>query len=163
MPYLVDGNNVMAGGTGQREDRTGARRKLLDELAEFAGAKRARVLVVFDGAPLQHFADGASYKACVRVFYASRNSNADERIKAMVEASGERRTLIVVTSDRALGEYVRRCGAKVMQAKEFRLRMGKAAQKHGAQNSPSNAGEAVTNENLPEWMRYFGVAPEDEE
>ncbi len=163
MPYLIDGNNLMAQRAEWRKDKNGARRKLLDELAKFAQAKGARVLVVFDGAPLQHFADGASYKAAVRVFYAARNSNADERIKAMVEASGERRTLIVVTSDRALGEYVRRCGAKVMQAKEFRLRMDEAAQKHGAQNSPSNAGEAVTNENLPEWMRYFGVAPEDEE
>ncbi len=163
MPYLIDGNNMMARGVGQREDRTGARRKLLDELAEFAKAKHARVLVVFDGAPLQYFADGASYKAAVRVFYAARNSNADERIKAMVEASGERRTLIVVTSDRALAEYVRRCGAKVMQAKEFRLRMDKATEKSDAQSSSANAGEAVTNENLPEWMRYFGVVPEDED
>ncbi len=163
MPYLIDGNNLMAQRAEWRKDKNGARRLLMDELAEFGAAKRARVLVVFDGAPLPHFADGASYKAAVRVFYASLNSNADERIKAMVEASGERRTLIVVTSDRALGEYVRRCGAQVLNGKEFCRRINESAQKRGAQSDASKAVEAVTNETMPEWMRYFGVAPEDDE
>lgn len=163
MPYLIDGNNVMGQRAGWQKDRDGARRRLLDELAEFGAAKGARVLVVFDGAPLQHFADGASYKAAVRVFYAARNSNADERIKAMVEASGERRTLIVVTSDRALGEYVRRCGAQVLNAREFRRRMDESAQKRDAQSASSEAVEPVTIESMPEWMRYFGVAPEDDD
>jgi len=163
MPYLIDGNNVMGQRAGWQKDRDGARRRLLDELVEFAAAKRARVMVVFDGAPLQHFADGASYKAAVRIFYAARNSNADERIKAMVEASGERRTLIVVTSDRALGEYVRRCGAQVVNAKEFHRRMDESAQKRDAQRASSKAVEPVTNETMPDWMRYFGVAPEDDE
>lgn len=163
MPYLIDGNNVIGQRAGWQKDRNGARRRLLDELAEFAAAKRARVMVVFDGAPLQHFADGASYKAAVRIFYAARNSNADERIKAMVEASRERRTLIVVTSDRALGEYVRRCGAQVVNAKEFCRRMEESAQKRDTQSASSKTVEPVTNETMPEWMRYFGVAPEDDE
>src|SRR5215212_5031326 len=98
MPYLVDGNNVMAQRVGWHRDKRQARRRLMDELAQFAITGRVRVTVVFDGAPEQHFADGASYKG-VRVFYAERNSNADERIKQMVEKARERHTLIVVTSD----------------------------------------------------------------
>ena len=148
----------MAQRVGWHRDKPKARRRLMDELALFAQAGRVRVTAVFDGAPEQHFADGASYKG-VRVFYAERGSNADERIKQMVEGARERRTLIVVTSDRALADYVRRCGAKVLRSGEFRKKMEEATARSAQQqeDEPSAGGE------LGEWMRYFGVGPEDDE
>ena len=161
MPYLVDGNNVMAQRVGWHRDKPGARRALLDMLARFAEVKGASVAVVFDGAPEQHFADGSSYRG-VRVFYAERGSNADERIKGLVEATRERRTLLVVTSDRALSDYVRRCGARTLRAGEFRRRMEEtlvgAEQAMEAEAHPGVAAEEVDG-----WMRYFGVAAEDDE
>ena len=158
MPYLVDGNNVMAQRVGWHRDKRKARRRLMDELAQFAQRRRARVMVVFDGAPEQHFADGASYKG-VRVFYSERGSNADERIKQFVESERERRTLIVVTSDRALADYVRRCGARTLRSGEFRKKLDEAAAEMG---QPDTDESAVGGE-LGDWMRYFGVAPEDDE
>jgi predicted RNA-binding protein with PIN domain len=157
MSYLVDGNNVMAQRVGWHRDKPKARRGLMDELARFAQEKRVRVTVVFDGAPEQHFADGASYKG-VRVFYAERGSNADERIKQFVEESRERRTLLVVTSDRALADYVRLCGAQVIRSGEFRKRMGEAS----TDTSHQDTDEPSVNGKLNEWMRYFGVEQEDE-
>jgi predicted RNA-binding protein with PIN domain len=159
MSYLVDGNNVMGQRVGWHRDRVRARRELLDELARFALTKKARVDVVFDGAPDEHFADGSSYRG-VRVYYAARGSDADERIKALVEHSRERRTLSVVTSDRALAEYIRRCGAQVVRAGEFRRRM-EAAEAEGASQAATDA--PPFEESTERWMRYFGVAPEDDE
>jgi predicted RNA-binding protein with PIN domain len=159
MPYLVDGNNVMAQRPGWHRDKPKARRGLMDELARFAQSAGVRVSVVFDGAPEQHFGDGASYKGVVRVFYAERGSNADERIKAMVERTRERRTLHVVTSDRQLADYVRRCGAQVIRSGDFRKKMEEAEVKGARQNQPEPSVEGK----LDEWMRYFGVAPEDDE
>ena len=158
MSFLVDGNNVMGQRVGWHRDKPGARRRLMDELALFARNSRVSVDVVFDGAPEEHFADGARYKG-IRVFYAERGSNADERIKQIVEKSRERRTLFVVTSDRALADYVRRCGAKLIRSGEFRKRLDECAKPKldGESSEPSIKGE------LNEWMRYFGVAPEDEE
>jgi predicted RNA-binding protein with PIN domain len=158
MPYLVDGNNVMAQRVGWHRDKPKARRGLMDELAGFSQNRRVRVTVVFDGAPEQHFADGASYKG-IRVFYAERGSNADERIKQMVENERQRRTLLVVTSDRQLADYVRRCGAQVIRSGEFRRKMDEAVNETARQkpDEPSVDGE------LNEWMRYFGAAPEDDE
>ena len=158
MPYLVDGNNVMAQRVGWHRDKPKARRRLMDELARFAGGRRVSVSVVFDGAPEQHFGDGASYKG-VRVFYAERGSNADERIKQMVENSRERRTLMVVTSDRQLADYVRRCGAKVIRSGEFRKKMEGVAE----DVSRTGGGDSPVEGELTEWMRYFGVAPEDDD
>jgi predicted RNA-binding protein with PIN domain len=161
MSYLVDGNNVMAQRVGWHRDRPGARRRLLDDLARFALVRKVKVEVVFDGAPEQHFADGAKYRG-VRVFYAERGSNADERIKRFVEEARERRTLLVVTSDRQLADYVRRCGAQVIRSGDFRRRMEEAlAEAEPAPDAEDHKG--VADEELGGWMRYFGVAPEDEE
>jgi len=159
MSYLIDGNNVMGQRVGWHRDRRRARRELLDELARFALTKKVSVAVAFDGAPEEHFADGASYRG-VRVYYAARGSDADERIKTLVEDSRERRTLFVVTSDRALGEYVRRCGAQVIRAGEFRRRMEAAGANDATENTDA---PPPVEESTERWMRYFGVAPEDDE
>ena len=160
MSYLIDGNNVMGQRVGWHRDRVRARRDLLDELARFALMKKVRVAVVFDGAPDEHFADGSSYRG-VGVYYAERGSDADERIKALVEHSRERQTLLVVTSDRALSEYVRRCGAQVVRSGEFRRRM--EAEAAEAEKAIQNPDAPPLEESTERWMRYFGVAPEDDE
>ena len=161
MSYLVDGNNVMGQRVGWHRDKAGARRRLLSELARLARAAGVTVEVVFDGSPEEHFPDGAYFMG-VRVFYAERGSNADERIKRLVEASRERRTLKVVTSDRALAAYVRQCGAQVVRSGEFRRRLDEDLQEDGARAAPDER-PAVAPSELGEWMSYFGVAPEDDE
>ncbi|HEX8720505.1 MAG TPA: NYN domain-containing protein [Pyrinomonadaceae bacterium] len=160
MSYLIDGNNVMAQRVGWHRDKPGARRRLLSELARFARAAGATVEAVFDGAPDEFFPDG-SYFMGVRVFYAGRGSDADTRIKGLVEGSRERRTLKVVTSDRALADYVRRCGAQVVRSGEFRRRLDALSADPGGGEGAARGG--VRQEELGEWMYYFGADPEDEE
>jgi predicted RNA-binding protein with PIN domain len=157
MSYLIDGNNVMAQRVGWHRDKARARRALMNDLARFAASRRVRVGVVFDGAPEKHFADGALYKG-IRVFYSERGSNADERIKQLVEESRERRTLLVITSDRALADYVHRCGARVIPSGEFRKKMEEAL----ADASRQDTNELLVKGEFNEWMRYFGVETEDE-
>jgi len=160
MSYLVDGNNVMAQRVGWHRDKAGARRRLLTELARFARESGVTVEAVFDGAPDEFFPDGSHFMG-VRVFYAERGSDADTRIKQFVEASRERRTLKVVTSDRALADYVRRCGVEVVRSGEFRRRLDAAS---AAVDDPDAARRVrVEASEMGEWMKYFGVAPEDEE
>ncbi len=159
MSYLVDGNNVMAQRVGWHRDKPGARRRLLTELSKFAREAGVSVEVVFDGAPDEFFPDG-SYFMGVRVFYAERGSDADSRIKDVVERSRERRTLKVVTSDRALADYVRRCGVEVIRSGEFRKRLD-ASVDAPAKDEKGRGG--VKESEMDEWMYYFGVAPEDDE
>ena len=158
MSYLIDGNNVMAQRVGWHRDKPGARRGLMDELAEFARLKRVKVTVVFDGAPERHFADGASYRG-IRIFYSDKGSNADERIKRIVDGARERQTLRVVTSDRELGTYVRRCGVQVIRSGDFRRRMEEASD---AGLTLGDTDPKIDQKEMPEWMRYFGVDPSDE-
>jgi predicted RNA-binding protein with PIN domain len=160
--YLVDGNNVMGQRVGWHKDKPGARRRLLTELSRFARAKGVTMDVVFDGAPEEFFPDGALFMG-VRVHYAARGSCADERIKALVEASRERRTLLVVTSDRQLADYVRRCGARVVRSGDFRRRLEDACATDDEKNAGRAPGKKARAEDLGEWMNYFGVGPEDDE
>ena len=160
MPYLVDGNNVMGQRVGWHKDRAGARRRLLSELVHFSRAAGARVEVVFDGAPDDFFPDGSDFRG-VRVHYSGRGSDADTRIKQLAESSRERRTLKVVTSDRALADYVRRLGVEVVRSGEFRRRLDDAAAAGGEDDErrPSVVRESET----ADWMYYFGVSEEDDE
>ena len=133
----------------------------MSELARFARAEGARVEVVFDGAPDEHFPDG-SYFMGVRVFYAARGSDADSKIKGMVDAARERRTLVVVTSDRELAAYVRASGVRVASSGEFRRRLD-ASGGAGEAGASRKESHQMSHEELLKEMRYFGVAPEDDE
>lgn len=134
------------------------RKSLLEDLARLAAAKKVKISVVFDGAPETNFPDGSSYKS-VKIFYNARGSNADERIKRMVDASKERRTLIVVTDDRQLASYVRKCGAPVHDCRRFREQMNRFG---SLASAASEKAEIVKPEEMSEWMRYFGVDETDE-
>jgi predicted RNA-binding protein with PIN domain len=132
------------------------RKSLLEELARFAAAKKVRAAVVFDGAPEKNFPDGSAFKG-VKIYYHKFGSNADERIKQIVEGTKERKTLIVVTNDRALAAYVRRCGARILSCGEFRGRMSVS------QPPSETKPETIKSDELNEWMRYFGVDESDDE
>ena len=132
------------------------RKSLLEELARFAAAKKVRAGVVFDGAPEKNFPDSSTFKG-VRVYYHEFGSNADERIKRLVESSKERKTLFVVTDDGALAGYVRRSGAKILSCNEFRARMN--VNEPPGETKP----ETIKSQELAQWMRYFGVDESDDE
>jgi predicted RNA-binding protein with PIN domain len=133
--YLVDGNNVMGQRVGWHKDRAGARRRLVDDLVRFAQSTGVPVEVVFDGAPDDTFPDGAPVKG-VHVHFAARGSDADTRIKELVDRAPERDSINVVTSDRALADYVRRGGVRVIRSGEFRRQLDALDESGAARTGP---------------------------
>lgn len=153
MPYIVDGNNVMGQTPGWHRDRPRARRTLLEELARFARVKKARITVVFDGAPDRTAPEGSAFHG-VKILYAQQGSDADSRIETLVEASPDPRGLIVVTSDRRLSFMVRSRGARTIRSGEFRKEVERALLSEQA-----NGGEDVEDVEVGDvdgWLRYFG-------
>ena len=150
MPYQVDDNNVMALTKGWHRDKSAARRKLIRELAAFVAAHRAKVTVVFDGAPDDEFPEGCKFKS-VRTLYARSGSDADSRIKELMRKSSYKRDLILVSSDRALASLARGQVGEVISAGAFRkmlddaVRTAKAAGKSGQ-------GEPI---DVDEWLEFF--------
>lgn len=158
MSYIVDGNNVMGQTPGWHRDKANARRKLIEQLAEFARLKKARVTVVFDGEPDHLMPDSSAYRG-VKVLYGERGSTADARIERLVEAAPNARGLTVVTSDKHLAFLVRARGARVVRSGEFRKQM---AETFDARPTIAD-GEQTEVGNVTEWLRYFGTLPEDDE
>ncbi|MFN7926986.1 MAG: NYN domain-containing protein [Blastocatellia bacterium] len=154
--YLIDGNNVIGARVGWHRDKSAARKQLLVELARFVQRKRARVAVVFDGAPEINIEDGSSYRS-VKVYFSGLHSDADSRILRFVEAERNRQALTVVTSDGQLTQRVRACGVQVIRAGVFRRILEKTLSESDDGAPQIQAGE------LSEWMRYFGVDETDDE
>lgn len=138
---------------GWHRDRPRARRTLLEELARFARVKKARITVVFDGAPDRTAPEGSAFHG-VKILYAQQGSDADSRIETLVEASPDPRGLIVVTSDRRLSFMVRSRGARTIRSGEFRKEVERALLSEQA-----NGGEDVEDVEVGDvdgWLRYFG-------
>ncbi len=155
MAYIVDGNNVMGQTPGSNRDKPNARRRLVEQLAAFAFAKKARVTVVFDGEPDRLMPEASAHRG-VKIFYAEKGSDADARIESMVESSPNPRGLTVVTSDRHLAFVVRSRGAKIIRSGEFRKQL-----EQSLASKPSLEDDEVGDVNS--WLRYFGALPEGEE
>ena len=119
--------------------------------------KKLRLNAVFDGAPDPQFPDGSSYRG-VRIFYARLGSDADSRIVEMVEAERNKKSLVVVTSDRKLTSRVRASGARVMRSGEFRRMLDEIAENATDQEADT---PKIKDDEMNEWLRYFGVEESD--
>ncbi len=154
--HLIDGNNVIGQRVGWHRDKEGSRRQLIQDLVRLARAKKLRLTVVFDGAPDQSFPDGSSHRG-VKIFYARAGSDADARIIEMVEAEQNKKNLVVVTSDGKLASRIRVCGVRVMRSGEFRRMLDEAVN----DTASSEKEPGVKQDEMSQWLRYFGV-DEDE-
>lgn len=129
----------------------------MQDLARLARTKKLRLNVVFDGAPDPQFPDGSSYRG-VRIYYGRPGSDADSRIIEMVEAERNKKSLVVVTSDRKLTSRVRACGARIMRSGEFRIMLDETVE-----SSPDREPDTpdLKDNEMNEWLRYFGVEESD--
>ena len=105
---VVDGYNVTK--TGYPElPLANQRDRLVHQMSVLAARTGAEVTVVFDGAGV--VAVPSSVPRGVRVLFSDPGVLADDVIRALVTAEPEGRPVIVVTSDRAVADSVRRRGA----------------------------------------------------
>jgi predicted RNA-binding protein with PIN domain len=120
MRWLVDGMNVIGSRPdGWWRDRTGAMRRLVDELEAFAAATGDEVRVVLDGRERDV---GAPRHVEVGFAPGGRDA-ADHEIARLAAADPDAASLAVVTSDRELVARVEAAGATVVGARTFRARL----------------------------------------
>jgi len=119
---LVDGYNVTK--TGYSElTLSDQRERLVGQLGALAARTGAEVTVVFDGAGVVAVPTAAPRG--VRVLFSDPGVLADDVIRAVVAAEPEGRPVVVVTSDRAVAESVRRRGAHPVPSAVLLARFGR--------------------------------------
>jgi predicted RNA-binding protein with PIN domain len=123
--FVVDGMNVIgAQPDGWWRDRAAARRRLVDDVAPLIG-DGTEVTVVFDGRPGVGEGDGAAAVGMEVRFAPGGPNAADDVIVEMVRTLSRPGDTVVVTSDRALADRVRRLGVTVEGTRAFRARLAR--------------------------------------
>ncbi|WP_018685728.1 NYN domain-containing protein [Actinokineospora enzanensis] len=119
---VVDGYNVTK--TGYPDlSLADQRDRLVRQLASLAARTSAEVTLVFDGAGV--VAVPVAAPRGVRVLFSDPGVLADDVIKALVTAEPEGRPVVVVTSDRAVADAVRRRGAHPVPSAVLLARLGR--------------------------------------
>ncbi|MBN2201706.1 NYN domain-containing protein [bacterium] len=153
--YLVDGYNLLHQFPELRRkieyDMENARESLLARLTGFSLAKGVDISVVFDGsgepdpAPLR--------KKAVRVRFSRPPEKADPLIKRMISERKKGEELILVSSDRDIGDYARLCGVKVESSQTFAQAMERQS---GTQAGDMRTDRSMSDREIQEWMALFG-------
>ncbi len=119
---IVDGYNVTK--TGYPDlPLSDQRDRLVHQLAVLAARTGAEVTLVFDGAGVVAIPSAAPRG--VRVLFSDPGVLADDVIRALVTAEPEGRPVVVVTSDRAVADSVRRRGAHPVPSAVLLARLGR--------------------------------------
>ena len=155
VPYLVDGNNLIGHTPSLHLNDDRSRHTLVQKLVRFHHAGGGRVVVVFDGEPGTLVPDGLTLGG-VKVIYSGARSDADTKIKSMVNARSQPQALTVVSSDNAVYNYARLHRAKAMKCHEFNRKMGEVAR---ARQAGDQKPDVVK---LDEWYEFFGIEKEKE-
>lgn len=111
MSWVIDGNNLL-GRAGAARDASDSKRQLLRALANFARARRTKVVCYFDGHEPENF--GRNLGSVTVVFSGARS--ADDLIKQTVETGSGWK---VVTADRALATRIQRRQVEIVDPGGF--------------------------------------------
>jgi predicted RNA-binding protein with PIN domain len=120
LQYIIDGYNII-----NHPSFSNLHKKIKDSrfaLLEFikhkrlCGSSKNSITVVFDGYP--KYTAEKTDTAGINVIF-SRQDSADERIKRMVENSGDFKNIVVVSDDKEIRFFVKSVGAKAKGVEEF--------------------------------------------
>jgi len=117
--YVIDGYNIINNPLYARTDKHAGNpcRGLESFISSrrLSGSRNNKVTFVFDGYPSPDFRGPEGNFG----FVFSRKISADDKIKRIIEDSGERKNIIVVSDDRELKSIAKLLGAGVCDVAEF--------------------------------------------
>ena len=127
---IVDGYNIIFAwedlAETARHDLDAARRGLLNALSSYAGYKKCRLVVVFDGYKVKGNPGSREQFHNLQVVYTAEGETADAYIEALVAEVGSNYNLKVATSDSLVQLSSLRSGVLRMSARELRQEVEEA-------------------------------------
>ena len=153
MPYLIDGNNLLAA-LELHVDAIG--RQGLCQLA-VRYARGHRVCVVFDGpTPVQH-ALATQIAAGAEVIFAAPAS-ADDIIIRLIESDSAPHRLRVVSSDHVIRKAAALRKCPTAKSEEFALALVAFRDApHGPPQEPAQKKEGLSADETREWLKVFDI------
>lgn len=115
--YIIDGNNLIGKKKQlknlQKKDKQSSREQLVFMIDNFFHNKNNKIYIHLDGfksSPINSNKSSLVY---------SDSRTADETIKRQIEQTGNKKNIVVVTSDSNLREFAKVCRCEVMLSEEF--------------------------------------------
>jgi predicted RNA-binding protein with PIN domain len=128
LQYIIDGYNLIHNPlvAGARSNHQDPKEELLRLIKKkrLTGSAKNKVLIVFDGYS-SDFKERNIDEPFTVIF--SFDESADEKIKKLVEASSNPKTIVVVSDDKEIRFFARASGARVLSIEEFTGSVKKAA------------------------------------
>ena len=129
---IVDGYNIIFAWQELAEtaktDLSAARRLLCDRLSSFAGFRKARVVVVFDGYKVKGNPGGKEVFHNIQVVYTKENQTADAYMEELIARIGPNYAVRVATSDALIQLSSVRSGVLRVSARELEQELASARQ-----------------------------------
>ena len=127
---IVDGYNIIFAweelAQTAKNDLEAARRQLCDALSSYAGFKKCRVVLVFDGYKVKGNPGEKVQYHNIQVVYTKENETGDAYIEALVHEIGSNYNIRVATSDGLVQLSSLRSGVLRMSARELRSELESA-------------------------------------
>jgi len=125
MAYLIDGNNLL-GFSFPGEHRDPENKKILiRKLLAFQRQTRSKIILIFDGRPVEDLAEMSASKDKFEIIYPAEGETADSVIKDILSRLTDSRRLFVVSSDRDIKTFAAMKGARPLTSKEFNAELKK--------------------------------------
>lgn len=129
---IVDGYNILFAwqelADTAKHDLSAARRRLLDTLSSYAGFKKCRLVVVFDGYKVPGNPGEKETFHNIQVVYTKENETADAYMEALIAKAGGNYNLRLATSDSLVQLSSLRSGVLRMSARELQEEVALAQQ-----------------------------------
>ena len=121
---IVDGYNMIFAweelAQTAESDLDAARRQLCDALCSYAGFKKCRLVLVFDGYKVKGNPGEKEQFAGIQIVYTKEGQTADAYIEALVDRIGKNYAVRVATSDGLVQLSSLRSGVLRMSARELK-------------------------------------------
>lgn len=159
MPYIIDGHNLIPKVPGLHLSDLEDELQLVELLQEFCRVNRKKVEVYFDNAP----PGGMEVRkfGSVTARFIRQGVTADQAIiNKLKRLSGEARNWTVVSSDREVQAAARKVRAKALTSEVFTRQLLNDLE--GIETAASEVSEALSSDELQDWMNIFGVDDESD-
>ena len=160
MSILVDGYNYIGRSEELRLDDPKARDKVIYLMGQYCARTKKSLTIIFDGNHFVHHVNRKRRYGRVTVIYTSPIYTADDAIKKMVrkQQPKQRKSMLIVTSDANILDYVRGHGAGVVKSEDFERTVYKTLD---APKEIDRVNVQLSEAEVQEWLELFG--PETKE
>ena len=166
MRLLIDTCNVLHRTGILPPDLAGVDERGLAALIAQSRYASNHVLLVCDGTSGRgRRSKSTNREANVHFRYAGPRLSADELILQLVKASSAPRSLLVVSSDRAIGVQAKRRKCRIMDADSFLSQLAHDAESRPAsrQTMKPPTHEALPQDEVEDWLKHFDLDDEHDQ